>query len=65
MVFLYIYALISFAVYRGIFSSDTGEYCTAMYECLITIVHRGLIISTFEVHSATVHERLPQYASDA
>ncbi|KAK2143236.1 hypothetical protein LSH36_861g02064 [Paralvinella palmiformis] len=46
--FFYIYALISFAFYREIYSSNEGQYCTRMHECFVTIFHRGLIISLFE-----------------
>ena len=45
----YIQTLIAFAVYRELFDEPTGLHCTNMHECALTIVHRGLQLTPFEV----------------
>ena len=49
LVFLYIYALIAFALFRDLHDEGLGMHCTAMYECFINLVHKGMILSTLEV----------------
>ena len=49
LVFLHIYALISFAFLRIIFSSRKTGFCDTFYECMFTAVRRGLIDGLFNV----------------
>ena len=46
---VYIFALISFASYREIFTHESGLYCTRMYECALTMLHRGATVGIYEV----------------
>ena len=52
LVLIYIYTLIAFALYRVVFNADTGHYCTSMYECFVTAVHRGLLDGLYNVSAA-------------
>ena len=52
--FILIYSLISFAGFRSIYTSSTGLYCETMYQCLVTTLHRGLILTTLEVKQIEV-----------
>lgn len=51
LMFVFIFAQINFAFYRELFSEpeSTGLYCETMYQCFVTVFHRGLILSLFEV----------------
>ena len=55
-ILIFIFALISFAFYRELYSSESGLYCTTAYECLTTVLHRGLIVGTYEVRKERVGE---------
>lgn len=48
MVILSIYALISFAYFREIFR-ENGHFCNTLYECAISVLHRGLVDGIFNV----------------
>ncbi|CAH1800283.1 unnamed protein product [Owenia fusiformis] len=48
LIFFYIYALILFGFWRVIFDPQIGGYCTTMYECLVTVMHKGLIFGIFD-----------------
>ncbi|OAF67008.1 hypothetical protein A3Q56_05269 [Intoshia linei] len=43
VVFLYIYALITFAVYRELKKDEDKMFCNTMYECMLTMMHSGPI----------------------
>lgn len=46
----YIYSLILFAFYSDwMWSSDNGRHCGRVYECLISMVHHGLVDSPYAV----------------
>ena len=49
MVFFYLYALISFGIYRDLYSAANGEFCGTMFQCYVTILHRGLITGLYDV----------------
>ena len=51
--FVFIFAQINFAFYRELFREpeSTGLYCETMYQCFVSVFHRGLILSLFEVRS--------------
>ncbi|PAA53234.1 hypothetical protein BOX15_Mlig001696g3 [Macrostomum lignano] len=48
LAFFYIYALLSFAFYREIYDSSTGNFCETMYQCTVTVIHRGLIAGIYD-----------------
>ncbi|XP_023930445.1 inositol 1,4,5-trisphosphate receptor type 3 [Lingula anatina] len=48
-IIFYIYALICFGFFRHLFDNANGLFCSTVGECFVTILHRGLIISLFEV----------------
>ncbi|OAF66978.1 hypothetical protein A3Q56_05304 [Intoshia linei] len=48
IVFLYIYALITFAVYRELKKDEDEFFCNTMYECMLTMLHSGPISGVFE-----------------
>ena len=49
LIVIYIYALIGFAFYRELFDTTEGLYCTTVYECTMTFIHRGFIKGIIEV----------------
>ena len=49
LIFISIYALISFAFFRDIYDPHAGQYCRSVYECWVTVLHQGLIVGTYEV----------------
>jgi len=49
LIVIYIYALIGFAFYRELFDPTEGLYCTTVYECTMTFIHRGFIKGIIEV----------------
>ena len=49
LIFFFFFSLYAFAFFRDIHDAEKGLFCTRMYECGLTILHRGLILSTFEV----------------
>ena len=49
LIIIYIYALFGFAFYRELFDAQTGLYCTTLYECSVTMLHRGFILGILEV----------------
>ncbi|KAI0208429.1 Inositol 1,4,5-trisphosphate receptor type 2 [Lamellibrachia satsuma] len=48
LIIIYIYALFGFAFYRELFDAQTGLYCTTLYECSVTMLHRGFILGILE-----------------
>ncbi|PAA53236.1 hypothetical protein BOX15_Mlig001198g2 [Macrostomum lignano] len=48
LAFFFIYALLSFAFYRGLYDSTTGNFCETMYQCTVTVIHRGLIAGIYD-----------------
>ncbi|CAD5113406.1 DgyrCDS2578 [Dimorphilus gyrociliatus] len=48
LVFIYIYALISFAAFRDLYPGKNGLFCSTMYECAITVLHHGFITGAYE-----------------
>ena len=49
LIVIYIYALLGFAFYRELFDSTDGLYCTTVYQCTMTFLHRGFIKGIMEV----------------
>ena len=51
LMFVFIFTQVNFAFYRELFASpeETGLYCEHMFQCFVTVLHRGLILSLFEV----------------
>ena len=49
LIVIYIYSLLGFAFYRELFDAETGLYCTTLYECSVTMLHRGFIQGIVEV----------------
>ncbi|PAA53235.1 hypothetical protein BOX15_Mlig016571g1 [Macrostomum lignano] len=54
LAFFFIYALLSFAFYRGIYDSSLGNYCETMYQCTVTVIHRGLIAGIYDYLSVPI-----------
>ncbi len=58
-IIIFIYTIIAFAVYRDSFKDDPGLVCTTMYECFLSITHRGLIVGMYEVGLLYVEHVMP------
>ncbi|XP_064638655.1 inositol 1,4,5-trisphosphate receptor type 3-like isoform X2 [Lineus longissimus] len=62
VVFFYIYAVLSFAFYRELYDANTGHFCTTMYECFVTVIHRGLIDGIYSFTNTKLEELMaPPY----
>ena len=55
LIIVYIYALFGFAFYRELFNAEEGLYCTTLYECSVTMLHRGFIRGMQEVSRLIIH----------
>lgn len=49
IVIFYLFAIIGFAIFRGIFDPRNQLYCSTLFECSVTIVRYGLIGDYSEV----------------
>ena len=58
LVIIYQFTLVSFAVYRPLYDSSSGEFCGTMFQCLVTVLHNGLISGMYDVRTAN-----PSYRS--
>ena len=54
LIIMYIFALCGFAFYRELFDAQTGLYCSTLYECSVTMLHRGFILGILEVFKRSV-----------
>ena len=43
MIFIYIYALVAFMLYRENFDNDSGAYCNDLFQCFATSLRLGLL----------------------
>lgn len=48
LVFIYIYALISFAAFRDLYPGKNGLFCSKLYECALTVLHHGFITGIYD-----------------
>uniref|UniRef100_A0A1X7UZ02 Ion transport domain-containing protein n=1 Tax=Amphimedon queenslandica TaxID=400682 RepID=A0A1X7UZ02_AMPQE len=42
-IFIYIYAVISFAFLNNYFSEERDQFCGSLWQCFITVLHLGLL----------------------
>ncbi|XP_035825085.1 inositol 1,4,5-trisphosphate receptor type 3 isoform X3 [Aplysia californica] len=48
LIFIYIYALVGFAIFRAHFAPGNYLYCSTLWECTVTVIRYGLIGDMFE-----------------
>lgn len=61
LIFVYIYALISFASFRDLYPGKNGLYCSTMYECAVTVLHHGFIVGAYEYLEIPDEKTFPYY----
>lgn len=56
VIFLYVYALIGFALFRPVFDPNGGNelYCATLWQCSVTLIRYGLV-GIDEVRTTVVH----------
>ena len=59
LLFIWVFTLFGFAFYRELYEDSTGLYCTTMYQCYVTNLHRGLVLTLHEVVTAPAHDNEP------
>jgi hypothetical protein len=53
LIIIFLYSLFSFAVYRDLYDPSSGEFCGTMFQCFVTVTHRGLITGLYDVRDVT------------
>lgn len=49
LIFLYLYALVGFGLFRASFDNSNDMYCKTLYQCAVTIIRYGLVGDIDEV----------------
>ena len=55
LLFIWVFTLMGFAFFRELYEEETGLYCNTLYQCYVTNLHRGLILTLHEVLPLQLH----------
>lgn len=52
LVIIYVYALMSFALFRDVFTPSEYKYCATLWECTVTVSRYGILGDYDQVRSS-------------